>query len=460
MAFLINPYDADLNLADKEDRKLFKDGCAGLKEADLFDGKKENYVNFTKLLENEIESVRLMECLIIPTEWVATGNVTARRVPILAKKIDIFHSNLCTKDQLNAYGDLVWSQANLGDTPRLFDIFETAPTSTAELEAVRNKRRLKHVMLGTKLWASLTSDFKIEIQGDQEEFKHGHEYDGPRLWDYIRRRVNPTTTVGASKLKDLIESAKLSDFGNDVVKFNTWFDDTKKSIIKEEGEGRYNEYLRSLFKTYLGCTNQEFVESIKDEKRKWTQGKLPPTYDHRDLLELGRVTFNNISQDEEGWKFGENGGEQGKVGGKLPDENNFLALATELISSLKDNQGQGNNLENKFGNGGKRSFLPWRFENPDGSKTKEVKGTLMRWCSNDCHPRPMWCGRKNCLNKADFAKRMQDSQNKGGKTNATQREKAEGGSNYKPSSEFKIALSAMCSEEDFKHLEEQFFSEN
>ena len=109
MAFFINPYDADLNLADKDDRKLFKDGCSGLKEGDLFDGKKENYVNFTKLLEKELESVRLMEYLKIPTEWVAEGNATARRVPILAKKIDIFHSNLCNKDQLSAYCDLVWA---------------------------------------------------------------------------------------------------------------------------------------------------------------------------------------------------------------------------------------------------------------------------------------------------------------------------------------------------------------
>jgi hypothetical protein len=40
MAFLINPYDADISLVDKDYRKLFKDGCSGLKEEDLFDGKR------------------------------------------------------------------------------------------------------------------------------------------------------------------------------------------------------------------------------------------------------------------------------------------------------------------------------------------------------------------------------------------------------------------------------------
>ena len=102
-------------------------------------------------------------------------------------------------------------------------------------------------MLGAKLWNSLTSDFKIEIQGNQSEFKVGREYDGPKLWDFIRRRVNPTTTVGVSKLKNQVENSTLSDFGNDVAKFNTWFDDTRTKIIKEEGKGKYNEYLRSLF---------------------------------------------------------------------------------------------------------------------------------------------------------------------------------------------------------------------
>ena len=68
MSFLINPYDPDLNLADKDDKKLFKNGYVGLKEADLFDAEKKNYVNFANIFENELESVRLTECLKIPTE--------------------------------------------------------------------------------------------------------------------------------------------------------------------------------------------------------------------------------------------------------------------------------------------------------------------------------------------------------------------------------------------------------
>ena len=55
-------------------------------------------------------------------------------------------------------------------------------------------------------------------------------------------------------------------------------------IIKEEGEG-YNEYLRSMFRGYLSCSDPEFADAIKDERRKWTQGKLGSTYSYRDLME-------------------------------------------------------------------------------------------------------------------------------------------------------------------------------
>ena len=53
----------------------------------------------------------------------------------------------------------------------------------------------------------------------------------------------------------------------------TWITDARTSIIKEEGEGLYNEYVPSMFRTYLTVDNEEFVDAIKVEKRLWTQAK-------------------------------------------------------------------------------------------------------------------------------------------------------------------------------------------
>ena len=48
-------------------------------------------------------------------------------------------------------------------------------------------------------------------------------------------------------MKEELETAKMADFKDDVVAFHTWFDDKRSSIIKEEGEGKYNEYTHNLF---------------------------------------------------------------------------------------------------------------------------------------------------------------------------------------------------------------------
>ena len=51
-SFLLNPYDITLNLADKDDWKLFKEGSKGLKDKDIFDSKNVSYGNFVKLIES------------------------------------------------------------------------------------------------------------------------------------------------------------------------------------------------------------------------------------------------------------------------------------------------------------------------------------------------------------------------------------------------------------------------
>ena len=66
--FLLNPYDADLDLMNKDDRKLFQDASKGLtSKEEIFDGKKEKFSKFSKLLAKEFDNVRVAEFLRIPT---------------------------------------------------------------------------------------------------------------------------------------------------------------------------------------------------------------------------------------------------------------------------------------------------------------------------------------------------------------------------------------------------------
>ena len=216
--------------------------------------------------------------------------------------VDIFETHQIDREKVQDYSVLVWADTTHGgNTPKYYVNFSTPPSSTAALKKLRNQRRLCHVMMGHKIWNSLTSNFQLELIVDKDEFKLGGEFDGPLLWDFIRRRINPTTTVRASKLKEEIETAKLEDFDHDISHFHTWFQSQKKKIKKKEGEGKYNVYLRQLFRIYNTSNNNSFLQAIGEEERRWEQGRLGAHYSFRELLDLGRTTYNNLL-DKKAWK--------------------------------------------------------------------------------------------------------------------------------------------------------------
>ena len=246
--------------------KTFLQDCKGLEDDDKFSGKKAEYNDFAKLIGKSFEDVRLMQTLLIPTIWdTANEDVGLQRLPTEAGIVDPFKVHNVTKVQVRAKLELVWVDTKFGaNKPEYFAIFYTTPTDDGTLNATRNKVRLTYVIQGKKIWYSLQSAFQIEIMGSNEEFKISSKYDGPTLWHFIRTQVKPSTKVGASRLKEKIKKKELRDFGNNVLKLNTWFADTRIAIITEEGEG-YNEYLRQLFRAYLGCNNANFKIAVEEE---------------------------------------------------------------------------------------------------------------------------------------------------------------------------------------------------
>ena len=437
--FILNPYNQELDLTKKDHLRLYIDGYAGLREGVKFNGKSENYPSFVKLIGKRMEEIRVKECLQIATEWETSG--TNPEFLVEARILNLFDTNGATKAQINHHVGLIWADTDKDQTDKLPIMVDTKLRDNAELDKIRNFLRLKHAMFGSLLWNSLTSSFQLEIvRQDQENFREGNEYDGVKLWYFIRAHVNPTTTIGASGFKDEIESATMSIFKDDVKAYNTWFDDKRKAIIKEEGEGKYNEYIQSVFRTYLTLKNTEFVDTIKAKKREWSNGRKPDTYSYRDVMKLARTTFNNLNA-EKGWKNPHDDNKEKEA--KINDDPKFLALTAQIEKLEKAiNAKKGNNSNNGDGN----NRTGWRYQNPD-NKTELVRNNKThKWCDKDCHPQPQWCSRPNCMNKADYKKAMENKQ------------KANVGQNNKFSNNFKVALSAIVSDEDYKALETQFFS--
>lgn len=100
MVFILNPYDANLDLVgSKVDRKLFQKVCNGLHDVDKFSVKKMEYNDFEKLIGKIFEDVRVMDTLTIPTAW-DTNNVNAEAhiLPTRTGIVDMFKNNILTKE--------------------------------------------------------------------------------------------------------------------------------------------------------------------------------------------------------------------------------------------------------------------------------------------------------------------------------------------------------------------------
>ena len=103
--FFINPYDQALDLTKKEHLKLFMDGCAALEKDLRFDGKKENYDNFVKLMEKKMAQTSVIEALESSVTWKYTGKAPENVDEIF----DIFAYNGATRDQVSTHCDIVWN---------------------------------------------------------------------------------------------------------------------------------------------------------------------------------------------------------------------------------------------------------------------------------------------------------------------------------------------------------------
>ena len=128
-------------------------------------------------MEKNFDDVRVMEALMIPTIWdTSNANAALQKVPTEEGLLDLFTTHKLSKSQVKSKSNLVWaSTAHGADTLKYFARFTTAATDDATLDAERNKMRLKHVMMGKKIWDSLSSEFQIDIMESSGEFKYQGE---------------------------------------------------------------------------------------------------------------------------------------------------------------------------------------------------------------------------------------------------------------------------------------------
>jgi len=165
MSFQLSPYDTVLDLSKNEDSKLHLKASKGLKEDNLFTGKKTDFDKFSKLIGKVLKDVRVMEVLVILTEWDTTNaNAALQRILTEAGLLNLFEDSKVTKEQVKVKSGLVWSDSKVGaTTPAYFKRFDVTPTDDAILNAVWNHAKMKHVIMGKKTLSSQFREQRREI---------------------------------------------------------------------------------------------------------------------------------------------------------------------------------------------------------------------------------------------------------------------------------------------------------
>ena len=135
MTFLLNPYDKELDLGTKEGLQLYGATKKGLEKEVRYDGTKEKYSVFMKLMGKAFKTFRLMDILKVQTEWEATKLAN----PVKYQIVDLFQSNAVTTKQVKAQSNLIWSQSDLDNTENFFQNFATPPADDAVLNNARKR---------------------------------------------------------------------------------------------------------------------------------------------------------------------------------------------------------------------------------------------------------------------------------------------------------------------------------
>ena len=105
---MTSPYDAILDISKGEDHKLYLEVTKVLKEAIQFNGKKVEYDKFSKLVGKSFKDVRVMEILMVPTEWDNTNtDAELQKLPKKGKSRNLFDDNKVTTEQVKAKSELV-----------------------------------------------------------------------------------------------------------------------------------------------------------------------------------------------------------------------------------------------------------------------------------------------------------------------------------------------------------------
>ena len=377
----VNPYHGNFNPATKTGQAIFKEKTQGLPIDARLDLTK---VNAPKLLQ------------YLKARDGSMGNLV-RKVPIpggLTANLLTQHSSITLFDVQRDAQRRYATALNPGDpipatpfTATDLDPANSDPDKTLFYERVHSAVVAEIVKNGLTPsgWEDLMlykDDFSFldNITGELL-------YDGPTMIKIIFDKIDPDTLVGMESMKTQLETAKLSNFNNDVAAMLTKMESIKKTL-KDNGHDP-ESYRRYIYNALLTAPNQVFtsyIQRIVDDLQAGI-GHFKDTTAEQ-IIQAARTKYNNMVEDKSWAKVD-------------PRDAQLLALATEVETlrrgkTNKEAAANATDKNDKVASSGSDDMekisgvAKWRMVKVGSTKT--VDGKLHYWCPKHVHKGGLWNG--------------------------------------------------------------------
>jgi hypothetical protein len=265
-----NPNQGDINPGTTEGAKRFKAATTPLAEDKRLSIKVENAVKVISHLKHEAQLNAWQDSVTI--------NVGTSTAPIFKNVFD--HHRDITLDQLK---DNAWR--SFGDDPTVARIKTDPlnarvldPNTTPAHEAIFYSRVMLE-LIGQVLLGHIDTHSLDTLSLQEEHYQWMHvdaagritkKHDGLTMLKLILDELRPSTNVGVSKEKHLIETARMSTYKENVKALLDAMELAFQTIKKQEPG--YEWDLRHIYDALTSGRNQTFKDFIQRRKDDWEVG--------------------------------------------------------------------------------------------------------------------------------------------------------------------------------------------
>ena len=266
--YLSDPFEGDINPGTTAGQKLYTLATADRKKEELLSISQENVSTIMSAFRHDSNSFG-WGCLI--NDIKADDNVTKLKI------LEDFGK--CTLTLVKAQAAKTWHDYTATTTTPFPTDMVQSTIDPADSSKPNDKRaffrRVRSKMIAKRIENSISTVSWKTLFSKRKHFTWTHtngnaSYDGPTMLQILVSGINPSTRVGVSDLKSLIQSTRLVQFHYNVVDMCDSIMSNYELIGKRGG--KHDDIILDIYDALLSGKNEVFNRFVERSKDDWEVG--------------------------------------------------------------------------------------------------------------------------------------------------------------------------------------------